>query len=336
MSISNVHHSNSINNQAVSATGKNKAADATVASFAATMNGVTSSNNGTPYTDDEVKRFFAGKPTAQQIANKAAALGLTEDQIAKAMTVGGFEGSKGEDALKTQIEGFVANASNGYAWDANGVLTTATKSTAQAAAASEKVMPAAQDIRSFYAGRPTEAQVTAKVKALGLNAAQMVQFQATGIGMDMGKISAPVLETMYVDAANRLGTDIGGGKNGGWTSYFSPTLGRAINKGEMQTFFAGKPTQSQIFQKASELGLGVSAVNNMMIGLGITKAADMNSAYAQMDFSLFQGKDNYSLDQYGHIVAGGGKVYVSDPNGGAGSWQPRAPGDTSGTVNTSA
>lgn len=335
MSISNVHNTNGVNSNSgtSNATGKNKAAQVSGSSFAATMNGVTSGNNGTPYTDDEVKRFFAGKPTARQIADKAASLGLTEDQIAKAMTVGGFEGSK-DDALKTQIEGYVANASNGFAWDANGVLTTA-KSTAQAAAASEKVMPAAQDIKSFYAGRPTEAQVTAKVKALGLNAAQMVQFQATGIGMDMGKISAPVLETMYVDAANRLGTDIGGGKNGGWTSYFSPTLGRAINKGEMQTFFAGKPTQSQIFQKASELGLGVSAVNNMMIGLGITRAADMNSAYAQMDFNLFQGKDNYSLDQYGHIVAGGGKVFVPG-TGGGGSWEPRSTGDGSSTVNATA
>ncbi len=306
---------------------KSKAAAGPSTSFASTLNNVS---NGTPYSDAEVKAFFAGNPTAKQIADKASALGLTEDQIAQAMTVGGFEGSK-DSPLKTQIKNFVANADNGYAWDANGVLT-GVKSTIQAAAA-EKVMPAAQDIKSFYAGRPSEEQVTAKVKALGLNAAQMVQFQATGIGMDMSKISAPVLETMYVDSAKRLGTDIGGGKNGGWTSYFSPTLGRAINKSEMQTFFAGKPSQSQIFQKASELGLGVSAVNNMMIGLGITKAQDMNSAYAQMDFSLFQGKDNYSLDQYGHIVPGGGKVYVESPGQSGGSWQPR---DGSSGVNTTA
>ncbi len=333
MSISNVHSTNGASTSTANASGKNKAAEASGASFAATMNSVSSSNNGTPYTDEEVKRFFAGKPTPKQIADKAAALGLNEAQIAKAMTVGGYEGSK-DDTLKTQIEGFVANASNGYAWDTNGVLTTA-KSTAQGAS-SDKVMPAAQDIKAFYASRPSEDQITAKVKALGLNAAQMVQFQATGIGMDISKVSAPVLETMYVDSAKRLGTDIGGGKNGGWTSYFSPTLGRAINKSEMQTFFAGKPSQSQIFQKASELGLGVSAVNNMMIGLGITKAQDMNSAYAQMDFSLFQGKENYSLDQYGHIVPGGGKVFVGNADGSVGSWQPRAPGDGSNSVNTTA
>lgn len=331
MSISSVYNSTSAQNGAAGATGKNRTAEISGASFAATMSSVSNSNNGTPYTDEEVKRFFAGRPTAMQIADKAATLELTKDQITRAMAVGGFDGSNGQ-ALAAQVEGFVSNASNGYAWDNSGVLTRA-KSSAQAAT-TEKAMPAAQDIRAFFATGPTEDQVTAKVKGLGLNAAQMVQFQAVGMGVDVSRISAHVLETMYVDSANRLGTDIGGGRNGGWTSYFSPTLGRAINKSEMQTFFAGNPSQRQIFQKASELGLGVSAVNNMMIGLGITSAQDMNSAYAQMDFSLFQGKENYSLDQYGHIVAGGGKVFVGNADGSVGSWEPRTSGNSSAGVNT--
>ena len=303
------------------ASAKSRPAETTGKSFAATLSSV---GNGTPYADEEVKSFFAGNPTPKQIADKAVALGLTEGQIGKAMAVGGFEGSK-DQALSAQIEGFVATAGNGFAWGANGGLTTA-KANAQAASA-EKVMPAAQDIKAFYATQPTDAQITEKVKTLGLNAAQMVQFQSTGIGMDMSRISAPVLETMFVDAANRLGTDIGGGKNGGWTSYFSPTEGRAVTKSEMQAFFAGNPSQSQIFQKASELGLGVAAVNNMMIGLGITKAQDMNSAYARMDNSLFQGKDSFSLDQFGHIVAGGGKVFVETADRTSGSWEPRTSGN---------
>lgn len=328
MTISSVQNSNSTNNSAASSAKNTTAAMSSSTSFADTLSGVS---NGTPYSDAEVKSFFAGKPDAKQIADKASALGLTEDQIAQAMTVGGFEGNK-DTGLKSQIENYVATASNGYAWDTNGVLT-ASKSTAQGATA-DKVMPAAQDIKSFYATNPSETQVTAKVKSLGLNAAQMVQFQATGTGLDMKQISAPVLETMYVDAANRLGTDIGGGTHGGWTSYFSPTLGRAINKSEMRTFFAGNPSQSQIFQKASELGLGVSAVNNMMIGLGVTKAENMNSAYNQMDMSLYQGKDNYSLDTYGHIVAGGGHTWVGtdDSNG---HWELKPTGNGS-SVNATA
>lgn len=326
MSISSVQNTSSSGNSAAQGT-KNTAADSSSASFAATL---TQVSNGTRYTDAEVKSFFAGKPTAQQIADKAASLGLTEDQIAQAMTVGGY-GAGDDAALRTQIESFVATVGNGYTWDANGTLKSM-KSSVQAAS-NDKAMPAAADIKAFYSTHPTDAQVTAKVKSLGLNAAQMVQFQATGIGMNMSQISAPVLETMYVDAANRLGTDIGGGKHGGWTSYFSPTLGRAVTKSEMQTFFATNPSQTQIFKKASELGLGVSAVNNMMIGLGITKAENMNSAYAQMDFSLYKGDEGYSVDSYGHIVAGGGHIYVDGSGGG--SWQPRtSSGDTSPKATT--
>jgi len=318
MSISSVQNTSGPSNSAA-ASAKNTAAGSSSTSFADTLNQVS---NGTPYSDADVKAFLADKPTAQQIADKAATLGLTEDQIAQAMAVGGY-GGVSDGTLKTQIESFVSNAGNGYAWDASGVLQSA-KSGVQGAS-TDKAMPAAADIKAFYATCPTDTEVTAKVKSLGLNAAQMVQFQATGIGMNMSQISAPVLETMYVDAANRLGSDIGGGKNGGWTSYFSPTLGRAVTKNEMQSFFASNPSQSQIFQKASELGLGVGAVNNMMVGLGITKAENMNSAFAGMDIALYRGTDGYSLDQQGHIVAGGGNVWVGTAD--SGMWRPRTPAD---------
>jgi hypothetical protein len=290
----------------------------------ATSFGATLANlgNGTNYTDDEVKSFFAGKPNAQQIAAKAASLGLSVDQIARAMVVGKY-GATDTVALKGQIESFVSDLRNGYAWDASGVLSA--KSTIQSTTTStDKVMPSAESIKAFYATNPSDAQVTAKVKGMGLNAAQMVQYQAAGIGMNMNQISAPVLETMFVDAANRLGTDIGGGKNGGWTSYFSPTLGRAITKSEIQTFFSGNPSQSQIFQKAADLGIGVAAVNNMMVGAGITKPESASKAYVQMDFALYRGDDGYSLDQYGHIVPGGGHVSVDHADGNGSTWVLRS------------
>lgn len=288
-------------------------------SFATTLANV---GNGTNYTDDEVKNFFASKPDSQQIAAKAASLGLSEDQIARAMVVGKY-GEVDTASLKSQIESFVSDPRNGYAWDASGALSA--KSTIQSVTSStDKVMPSAETIKAFYATNPSDAQVTAKVKALGLNAAQMVQFQATGIGMNMKQISAPVLETMFVDAANRLGTDIGGGKNGGWTSYFSPTLGRAITKSEIQTFFSGNPSQSQIFQKAADLGIGVAAVNNMMSGLGIEDAkATYGSRFNMMATSLYQGRDGFSLDHYGRIVAGGGNQFVVNADGTSGSWVPK-------------
>ena len=302
---------------------QNSSAAGSGTSFAATLSNL---GNGTSYSDAEVKSFFASKPNAQQIASEAASLGLSEDQIARAMTVGGYGGDNLAD-LNKGIESFVATADSGYTWGANGGLVSL-KSSSQGATTSEKAMPSALEIKSFYATNPTESQVTAKAKALGLNAAQMVQFQAAGIGMNMNQISAPVLETMYVDAANRLGTDIGGGKNGGWTSYYSPTLGRAVTKSEMQSFFANSPSQSQVFSKAAELGLGVAAVNNMMIGLGITKPEDMGKTYGKMDLALYTGGDGYSLDQYGHIVAGGGHVSVRSADGTSSTWVPLPTGPT--------
>jgi hypothetical protein len=43
-----------------------------------------------------------------------------------------------------------------------------------------------------------------------------------------------------------------------------------------------------------------------------------------MDTSLYQGKDGFSIDQYGHIVSGGGKHFVSNADGSSGSWEPGA------------
>ncbi len=186
--------------------------------------------------------------------------------------------------------------------------------------ASDKAIPSAADLKAFYATGPTDAQVTAKAKALGLNAAQMVQAEVTGQGCIMSNVNSAVLESMYVDAANRLGQDIGGGTHGGWTSYYSPTLGRAITKTEIQDFFAKNPTQSQIFQKASELGLGVGAFNNMMVCIGLTPPEAAASTYYQMAHSLYMGKDGYSADAAGHIVAGGGNNYTWVGDATSGQW----------------
>ena len=283
---------------------------------------------------DEIKGFFASNPSEQEIATQAAAYGLNVDQITNAMKTAGFGGDD-LAALKSQIEQFAANPDSGYTWNASGALIS-DKATPQSTTTSTAIaLPAVQDIKSFYATNPNEVQVTAKIKALGLSSAQMVQFEAIGAGIDINKISSPVLESMYVDAASRLGEDIGGGKNGGWTSYFSPTLGRAVTKSEIQDFFATSPTQSQIFQKAAGLGLSVSAINNMMVGIGMnTTQAATNVSYNQMNNALFQGKYGYSTDQFGHIVSGGGNQFVLNAAGTSGSWVPLSPSGS--TVNTTA
>lgn len=271
---------------------------------------------------DVVKNFLASDPSAREIADQAAQLGLNEDQIVQTLALGGYAGGDAA-SLRSKVESFVADATNGYAWADDGRLSAVRDVKSAASATVGKGMPSLPDIKTFYATGPTDMQVTNKVKSLGLSAAQVVQFEAAGMGLNVNQINANVLETMYVDAANRLGTSIGGGAHGAWTSYFSPTLGRAVTKAEMQDFFSGKPDQAQIFQKASQLGLGIGAVNNMMNGLGLTDAdAGYGSRFNQMATSLYQGRNGYSLDQQGHIVAGGGNQFASNADG-SGTWIPK-------------
>ena len=273
-------------------------------------------------SDADIKSFFASKPSESQIASQAMRMGLNEGQIVQAMQIGGYGGGD-SNALKAGIECFVSDPASGCMWGADGALTQSKSNAQSAVASAERAMPTLAEIQVFYATKPTEQQVTAKAMSLGLNPAQLLQFEVAGEGMNMSQVSSHVLESRYVEAANRLGVDIGGGKHGGWTSYFSPTLGRAVTKTEMQDFFARKPTQSQIFQQAASLGLGMHAVNNMMIGLGMPDVDPASGTRLnKMDTSLFQGRDGFSLDQYGHIVAGGGMHFVSNAAGTSGSWEP--------------
>lgn len=281
--------------------------------------------NAIGVADDAVTRFLATNPSASQIAEQAAHFGLKKEEIVHSLAEAGYD-SGDLTVLASKVESFVANASNGYTWGGDGRLTSTVWEKSIGSGIADRAMPPAADIKSFYASRPTEIQVTEKVKSLGLSAAQMVQFQATGLGLTVNQMNANVLETMYVDSANRLGVDIGGGVHGGWTSYFSPTLGKAVTKSEMRDFFASKPDQSQIFQKAAQLGLGVGAVDNMMNGLGLVSIdSAFGSRHNQMVTSLFQGRHGYSLDQQGHIVAGGGNQFTTNTDG-SGSWTPTLAG----------
>ena len=78
-------------------------------------------SNGTPYTDTEVKSFFANNPSRAEIADKAASLGLNSDQIVAAMRVAGYGGQSVSD-IKSGVDSFVAEASNGYTWGQSGKL----------------------------------------------------------------------------------------------------------------------------------------------------------------------------------------------------------------------
>jgi hypothetical protein len=94
-------------------------------SFAATFAAIGQSSN---YTDEQLKNAFASTSTPESFAKQAASMGLNEDQVQHAMQICGY-GSSDPNTCKANIESWVANTGNGYAWDANGALTAAPSTT---------------------------------------------------------------------------------------------------------------------------------------------------------------------------------------------------------------
>jgi hypothetical protein len=102
-------------------------------SFASVL---STQSNGTPYTDAEVKSFFSTNPSHAAIADKAASLGLNKDQIVAAMRVAGF-GGQAVSELKSGVDSFVADASNGFAWGESGKLVVAKETISELAPGSD-------------------------------------------------------------------------------------------------------------------------------------------------------------------------------------------------------
>jgi hypothetical protein len=279
-------------------------------------------------SDADVKGFFDSNPNQSQIASEAVRLGMNEDQMLQAMQIGGYGGGDSV-ALKAGIDSYVSDLGNGCTWGASGALTVSKAQVQNVSPTATNAMPATSEILVFYDSHPNSQQVMDRVKLLGLNPAQLVQFEATGAGLNLKDVHADVLEAKYVDAANRLGTDIGGNNSGGWTSYFSPTMGRAITKTEIQDFFSKMPSKSDIFKKASELGLGVGAVHNMMVSVGAataSKVGEGNANHAKLFYELYRGDNGYVMDKSGHIVAGAGLEYVLNDSQTIGTWTPKTVG----------
>lgn len=91
-------------------------------SLAETSQGFISSGDVWPSGVDEkaIKEFFATNPTPEQIAKVASELGLTEEQIIKAMEVASYGSSRGQ--RETSVLAWVGDVSHGYGWGPGGVL----------------------------------------------------------------------------------------------------------------------------------------------------------------------------------------------------------------------
>ncbi len=93
----------------------------TPASFAATMESAFNAFSG--YSDRQLKSAFEGISTPAALARQAATLGLNESQIQRVIQVCGFS-TEAPSQVAASIENWVENPANGFAWDANGVLTS--------------------------------------------------------------------------------------------------------------------------------------------------------------------------------------------------------------------
>lgn len=247
-------------------------------SFGATL---ASLGSGTCRSDEDIRCFFLTNPSNSAIATQAAAMRLNEDQIVQAMAVGGFGGDD-VGALRNSIESFVSSSGGGYSWDAGGTLTATPSTSAKTAALSA-----------------TDRQWT--VADLDRSVLRQIQSQ----GLDSRTMNVDRLNMLYQNTATALGINANMGTAN--ACYWSPTQSRSITPDELKSFAASSPSDAQIFQKASELGLNLDDVHSMMKSLAMPTADSYyGSAFNRLNTSLSQSREGFSTDSLGHIVANGG------------------------------
>jgi len=96
-------------------------------------------SSGQTYDDETIKRFFSVPRSEEDIASQSAGLGLNAGQITEAMTIG-----RGTPQTEANVNSWVADKPNGYAWGGDGGLIKAPASTpAPAPTAAPAPAPAA-------------------------------------------------------------------------------------------------------------------------------------------------------------------------------------------------
>lgn len=104
-------------------------------------------------------------------------------------------------------------------------------------------------------------------------------------------------------------------------SAWSPTQSRWITPSEVKAFIDTNPSDRQIFQQASKLGLTLQDLNTALKAQGYTGQA-LGQHYNGLANNLFSGGLGYSALDSGHgvhdgqIVMGGGHREVANENGG--------------------
>ncbi len=247
---------------------------------------------GQTYSLTDVKNFVqANQNNPAAIATQAAKMGLSSSQLQQLLNEGGLNINQ-NDIIN------YANQ-NGYNFQ-NGTLAHNAPVSANGGGA----LPSAADIHRFFATGPTQQQIGDMARKLGLSPEQVVQAEVVGYGLDPDQVNANTYQSMYQDAETAMGIDPGAAF--AQTSFYSPTLGRALTKADYAPFFASNPTDAQIYDEAAKLGLSIGDVQVMMNSLGIdTSDKNFGSVDNRLKTNLaYNNAGGYSLTPQGYVIQG--------------------------------
>lgn len=179
-----------------------------------------------------------------------------------------------------------------------------------------------EQIKQFVQANQDNPQALAlQASSMGLNADQIQQALSIG-GINVGVNDINNIAAQYgydfnskdhslaVAPQNSTSTDRG-------TNVWSPMQSRWIAPSEVKAFIDTNPSDRQIFEQASKLGLTLQDLNTALKAQGYTGQA-LGQHYNGLAFNLFSGGLGYSALDSGHgvhdgrIVAGGGH---RDPGG---------------------
>lgn len=173
-------------------------------------------------------------------------------------------------------------------------------------------------IRAFYATNPSQDAIDAIARKLGLNNTQIMRATEIGTGIDFK--TAPAWQVLGAyEQANHLTrtyarqTDDGRGER--QASFYAPKLGREVTPEEIASFYAKRPTRSQVLAKAAELGISAVAIpDTSAFGPGSDSTANA-AQQMSMGLSLNRGTDGYASNSAGQVVSvkDPDAMYSSDP-----------------------
>ena len=262
------------------------AGDSTTTSFAGV---VAREKSGTPFTDTEVKEFFASNPDQEAIANQAASLGLNREQIVKAMQTAGYGGTD-PSVLRDGIDTFMSTHSDTFAWAANGSVANTSKSSPAAVNATLGLSKVSMQQMKAQSATWTSQGMTISEQA----------DRARAAGVDGLTLSKFMSDNRNAPIADLYPT--------GLTGIIDKT-GRNIPLAEVKAFFATSPSNDTMYKTWDGMGLNANQMQHLMaIKNGVQYVP--TGSIGKYDYA-----GNYTDPYYGSDAFTGGGTINGSPTG---------------------